>query len=77
MTSKSKNGGDSGGRLCRKLLKCKYFATLKVNKSVSICFETYKLSVVSSEKDLGVWITSKSDFTMHCDKALRPCNLLG
>ena len=34
MTSKSKNGGDSGGRLCRKLLKRKYFATLTVNKSV-------------------------------------------
>ena len=44
MTSKSKNGGDSERRLCRKLLKRKYFATLKVNKSVSICFETYKVS---------------------------------
>ena len=44
MTSKSKNGGYSGGRLCRKLLKRKYFATLKVNNSVSICFETYKVS---------------------------------
>ena len=33
-----------GGRLCRKLLKRKYFAMLKVNKSVSICFETYKVS---------------------------------
>ena len=32
-----------GGRLCRKLLKRKYFAMLKVNKSVSICFETYKV----------------------------------
>ena len=28
-----------------------------------------KLSIVSSEKDLGVWITSKFNFTMHCDKA--------
>ena len=28
-----------------------------------------KLSVVSSEKDLGVWITSKFNFTMYCDKA--------
>ena len=29
-----------------------------------------KLNVVSSEKDLGVWITSKPDFTLQCDKAL-------
>ena len=28
-----------------------------------------KLSVISSEKDLGVWITPKPDFTMQCDKA--------
>ena len=28
-----------------------------------------KLSVASSEKDLGVWITPKPDFTMQCDKA--------
>ena len=28
-----------------------------------------KLNVVSSEKDLGVWITSKPDFTLQCDKA--------
>ena len=28
-----------------------------------------KLSVVSSEKDLGVWITSKPNFLLQCDKA--------
>ena len=28
-----------------------------------------KLSAVSSEKDLGVWITSKPDFTVQCNKA--------
>ena len=28
-----------------------------------------KLSIVSSEKDLGVWITSKSDFSLQYDKA--------
>ena len=28
-----------------------------------------KLNVVSLEKDLGVWITSKPDFTLQCDKA--------
>ena len=28
-----------------------------------------KLNVVSSEKDLGVWITSKPDFTLQCEKA--------
>ena len=27
-----------------------------------------KLSVVPSEKDLGVWITSKPDFSLQCDK---------
>ena len=35
-----------GGHLCRKSLKHKYFATLKVNKSVSICFEAYKYRIV-------------------------------
>ena len=28
-----------------------------------------KLSVVSSEKNLGVWITSKPNFLLQCDKA--------
>ena len=28
-----------------------------------------KLNVVSSEKDLGVWITFKPDFTLQCEKA--------
>ena len=28
-----------------------------------------KLNVVSLEKDLGVWITSKPDFTLQCEKA--------
>ena len=28
-----------------------------------------KLNVVTSEKDLGVWITSKPDFTLQCEKA--------
>ena len=28
-----------------------------------------KLSVVPSEKDLGVWITSKPDFSLQCDRA--------
>ena len=28
-----------------------------------------KLNIVSSEKDLGVWITSKSYFTLQCEKA--------
>jgi len=28
-----------------------------------------KLELVSTEKDLGVWITSKPNFTLHCDKA--------
>ena len=28
-----------------------------------------KLSIVSSEKDLGVWITSEPDFSLQCDKA--------
>jgi len=28
-----------------------------------------KLEVTSTEKDLGVWIISKPDFTLHCDKA--------
>ena len=28
-----------------------------------------KLSIVSSEKDLGVWITSKPNFSLQCDKA--------
>ena len=28
-----------------------------------------KLTIVSSEKDLGVWITSKPDFSLQCDKA--------
>jgi len=27
-----------------------------------------ELEVVSTEKDLGVWITSKPNFTLHCDK---------
>ena len=27
-----------------------------------------KLDAVSSEKDIGVWITSKPNFTLHCDK---------
>ena len=27
-----------------------------------------KRSVVASEKDLGVWITSKPDFSLQCDK---------
>ena len=29
----------------------------------------YKLNVVSSEKDLGVWITTKPDFTLQREKA--------
>ena len=34
-----------------------------------------KLSVVPSEKDLEVWITSKPDFSLQCDKALlKRCN---
>ena len=28
-----------------------------------------KLSIVPSEMDLGVWITSKPDFSLQCDKA--------
>ena len=28
-----------------------------------------KLNITSSEKNLGVWITSKLDFTLQCDKA--------
>ena len=28
-----------------------------------------KLSIVPSEKDLGVWITSKPNFSLQCDKA--------
>jgi len=28
-----------------------------------------RLDVVTSEKDLGVQITSKPDFTLHCDKS--------
>ena len=28
-----------------------------------------KINAASSEKDLGVWITSKPDFTLQCDKA--------
>jgi len=28
-----------------------------------------KLDIVSTEKDLGVWITSRPDFTLQCDKA--------
>ena len=28
-----------------------------------------KLNVVPSEKDIGVWITSKPDFTLQCEKA--------
>ena len=28
-----------------------------------------KLTIVSSEKDLGMWITSKPDFSLQCDKA--------
>ncbi|XP_065896425.1 uncharacterized protein [Dysidea avara] len=28
-----------------------------------------KLGIVSSEKDLGVWITSKPNFALQCDKA--------
>ena len=28
-----------------------------------------KLSVVTSEKDLGVWMTSKPDFTLQCEEA--------
>jgi len=27
-----------------------------------------KLDVISSEKDLGMWITFKPNFTLHCDK---------
>ena len=27
-----------------------------------------KLSIVPSEKDLGVWITSKPEFSLQCDK---------
>ena len=30
---------------------------------------TSKLTVVSPEKDLGVWVTSKPDFSLQCDKA--------
>ena len=43
-TSKSKMAAIVGADLFRKILKRKYFATLMVNKSVSICFETYKVS---------------------------------
>jgi len=28
-----------------------------------------KLDIFSTEKDLGVWITSKPDSTLQCDKA--------
>ena len=28
-----------------------------------------KLITVSSERDLGIWVTSKPDFTLQCDKA--------
>ena len=28
-----------------------------------------KLTIVSSQKDLGMWITSKPDFSLQCDKA--------
>jgi len=28
-----------------------------------------RLDVPTSEKDLGAWITSKPDFTLHCDNA--------
>jgi len=39
-----------------------------------------KLDVVSSEKDLGVWITSKPNFTLHGDKistkAMQPLGLI-
>ena len=28
-----------------------------------------KLGIASSEKDLGVWIASKPNFTLQCDKA--------
>ena len=26
-----------------------------------------RIDVITSEKDLGVWITSKPDITLHCD----------
>ena len=39
-----------------------------------------RLDVPTSEKDLGVWITSKLDFTLHCDntssKAMQPLGLI-
>ena len=28
-----------------------------------------KINVASSEKDIGVWITSKPNFTLQCEKA--------
>ena len=55
------------------IAKCKH---LKYGSNAS-SYEYYmneegynsKLNVVSSEKDLGVWITSKPDFTLQCEKA--------
>ena len=55
------------------IAKCKH---LKYGTNTSP-FEYYmneeesnsKLNVVSSEKDLEVWITCKPDFTLQCDKA--------
>ena len=59
--------------LCFNIAKCKNFK-YGPNASSSEYYmkdegSNSKLNVVSLEKDLGVWITSRSDFTLQCDKA--------
>ena len=55
------------------ITKCKHLK-YGTNASPYECYmnddgSNSKLSVVLSEKDLGVWITSKPDFSFQCDKA--------
>ena len=65
--------GPENGYRTSYIAKCKH---LKYGSNASP-YEYYmneegynsKLNVISSEKDLGVWITSKPDFTLQCEKA--------
>jgi len=57
---------------CYNISKCKhlkYGTTSPYEYHMNDRGHYAKLEVVLTEKDLGVWITSKPNFTLHCDKA--------
>ena len=56
---------------CFNIAKCKHLKYCTNASPYEYCIIDegfiFKLSAVSSEKDLGVWITFMPDFTLLCD----------